>query len=117
MNELLKLVLKLSVSGSVFFLLFFILSYFTKKIFSAKWHLFMLKLNMIFYLIPITLIYNSIPKHSKGIGIGRFNIIFKPMESSNYFADIIGYLFYIWLIGVSILIIWNLYCYKRFTVL
>ncbi|MBX9136787.1 MULTISPECIES: M56 family metallopeptidase [unclassified Clostridium] len=114
MNELLKLVLKLSVSGSVFFLLFFILSYFTKKIFSAKWHLFMLKLNMIFYLIPITLIYNSIPKHSKGIGIGRFNIIFKPMESSNYFADIIGYLFYIWLIGVSILIIWNLYCYKRF---
>ena len=71
MNELLKLVLKLSVSGSVFFLLFFILSYFTKKIFSAKWHLFMLKLNMIFYLIPITLIYNSIPKHSKGIGIGR----------------------------------------------
>lgn len=114
MNELLKLVLKLSVSGSVFFLLFFILSYFTKKIFSAKWHLFILKLNMIFYLIPITLIYNSIPKHSKGIGIGRFNIVFKPMESSNYFADIIGYLFYIWLIGVSILIIWNLYCYKRF---
>ena len=114
MNELLKLVLKLSVSGSVFFLLFFILSYFTKKIFSAKWNLFILKLNMIFYLIPITLIYNSIPKHSKGIGIGRFNIVFKPMESSNYFADIIGYLFYIWLIGVSILIIWNLYCYKRF---
>lgn len=114
MDELLKLILKLSISGSVFFLIFCSLSYFTKKIFSAKWHLFILKINIIFYLIPIILIYDIIPKKSRDISVNSFNIVFRPIESSSYFIGSIRYLAIIWAIGVVSLTVWSLYCYKRF---
>lgn len=111
MNELLKLILKLSISGSVFFLLFYILSCFTRKALSAKWHLFILKVNMVFFLIPIVLIYDILPKRPIDISINSFNIVVKHIESSSYFA---ATLFTIWAIGVVVLTIWNLYCYGRF---
>ncbi|GEM_PF-3398347 len=114
MSELLRFIFKLSISGSIFFLLFYILSYFTQKVFSAKWHLFILKINMLFYLIPIALILGSIPNKSKNISINSFSIALNSIENSNGFVEISRYLFIIWGIGVVILTVWSLYCYKRF---
>ena len=58
MNDILKTVLQLSISGSIFFIIFYLISFITKRIFSAKWHFLILKLNMIFYILPIVLIYD-----------------------------------------------------------
>lgn len=113
MNEVLKLILKLTVSGSIFFLIFNLLSYFTGKMFLAKWHLLTLKINMIFYLIPIVVMHDMLAKVSKDISIISFNSAVSFIENSNYFTVISPYLFVIWIIGVVILATWNLYCYIR----
>lgn len=114
MNELFKLTLKLSISGSIFFILFYILSFFTKKVFSAKWHLIILKINMIFYFIPIVLFYDYFNKGQKGINENSFNIVFNDIVRSNYSIKITEYLFTIWLLGIVIISFWNFYCYKKF---
>lgn len=113
MNELLELVFKLSISGSIFFILSYFLSYFTKKVFSAKWHLYILKINMIFYSIPFFFIYDIYLKN-KNFNVNSFNVVFKTIEKSNYVIDGMRYLAVIWLLGVVILTIWSLYCYKKF---
>lgn len=114
MNELFKPILKLSISGSIFFILFYILSFFTKKVFSAKWHLLILKINMIFYFIPIVLFYDYFNKGQKGINENSFNIVFNDIVRSNDSIKITEYLFTIWLLGIVIISFWNFYCYKKF---
>ncbi|MEG0296404.1 MAG: M56 family metallopeptidase [Clostridium sp.] len=114
MNELFKLILKLSISGSIFFLVFQGLSFFTQKIFSAKWHLFILKLNMIVYFTPIVLIYDSFTKGSSSHNMNSINIAFNEIGKSNHSIKVIEYLVIIWILGVSIICCWNFYCYKRF---
>ena len=49
MNDILKTVLQLSISGSIFFIIFYLISFITKRIFSAKWNFLILKLNMILF--------------------------------------------------------------------
>lgn len=114
MNELFKLMLKLSISGSVFFILFYILSFLTKKVFSAKWHLLILKINMIFYFIPVVLFYELFTKGPKQINENPFNIVFNEIGRSNYSIKITEYLFTIWILGILIISFWNFYSYKKF---
>lgn len=65
MNELFKLLLKMSISGSIFFTVFYILIFFTQKVFSGKWHLRLIKINMIFYVVPIVSFYDFFTKDLK----------------------------------------------------
>lgn len=114
MNELFKLILKLSISGSVFFILFYIVSFLTRKVFSAKWHLLILKINMIFYFIPVVLFYEFFTKGSKQINENQFNIVFNEIGRSSYSIKITEYLFIIWILGILIISFWNFYSYKKF---
>lgn len=114
MNELFKLVLKLSISGSIFFILFFIVSFITKKVFSAKWHLLILKVNMIFYFIPMVLFYDLFIKGSKNVNTNTFNTVFNEIENYNYPIKVTEYLVTIWVVGIIVISFWNFYCYKRF---
>lgn len=114
MNELVKVILKLTISGSSFFLIFSLAAYFMRKVLSAKWSFLLLKINMIFFLIPIVLIYDKLPKATKGIDITSFNSVVSSLENSNHFEEITPYLFWVWVIGAMISAIWNLYCYRRF---
>lgn len=114
MDELFKLIIKLSISGTIFFLLFYILSFFTKKVFSAKWHLLILKINMIFYLIPLVVFYELFNKSTECINQSTFNIVFNNIGKSSYSIKIINYLLITWIFGVLINFFWNLYTYKSF---
>lgn len=114
MNELVKGILKLTISGSSFFLIFSFLFYFMRKVLSAKWSFLLLKINMIFFLIPIVLIYEMVPKTTKVINITSFNSVVSSLETSSHFEGITPYLFWVWIIGVMISALWNLYCYRRF---
>ena len=106
MNNILKTVLQLSISGSIFFIIFYLISFFTKRIFSAKWHFLILKLNMIFYIFPIVLIHDFFSRSSRKIYLNSFNIAFNEIANRNNSL--------IWILGVSVFIIWNIYCYHKF---
>ena len=114
MNNILKTVLQLSISGSIFFIIFYLISFFTKRIFSAKWHFLILKLNMIFYIFPIVLIHDFFSRSSRKIYLNSFNIAFNEIANRNNSLKFFNCLFIIWILGVSVFIIWNIYCYHKF---
>lgn len=115
MNELFKLLLKMSISGSIFFTVFYILSFFTQNIFSAKWHLCLIKINMIFYFVPIVSFYDFFTRNFKSsANLNSVNIVFNEIGKSNSSISISKYLFVIWILGVVVISFWNFYCYKRF---
>lgn len=114
MNDILKVVLQLSISGSIFFIIFYLISFFTKRIFSAKWHFLILKLNMIFYMFPIVLIYDFFSISSRKIYSNSFNIAFNEIANRNNSLKFFNCLFIIWILGVSVFIVWNIYCYHNF---
>lgn len=115
MNELFKLLLKMSISGSIFFIVFYILTFFTQKVFSAKWHLWLIKINMLFYVVPIVSFCDFFTINLKSsTNLNSVNIVFNEIGKSNPSIQITKYLFIIWILGVAIISFWNFYCYKRF---
>lgn len=115
MNELFKLLLKMSISGSIFFAVFYILNFFTQNIFSAKWHLWLIKINMIFYFVPIVSFYDFFTRNLKSsVNLNSVNIVFNEIGKSNSSIPITKYLFIIWILGVVIISFWHFYCYKKF---
>jgi bla regulator protein BlaR1 len=114
MNDILKTVLQLSISGSIFFIIFYLISFITKRIFSAKWHFLILKLNMIFYILPIVLIYDYFSRDSRQIHSNYFNIAFNKIGNRNDSLEVFNYLSIIWIVGVIVFIVWNIYCYHKF---
>lgn len=114
MNGILKVILKLSVSGSVFFMIFSLISPFAKKIFSAKWHLFILKLNMIFFVFPVVSICDYFSRSSRKVYSNSFNIVFNEIGNKNDYLVFFNCFFIIWILGVSLFIIWNICCYYKF---
>ena len=115
MNELFKLLLKMSISGSIFFTVFYILNFFTQNMFSAKWHLWLIKINMIFYFVPIVSFYDFFTRNLKSsTNLNSVNIVFNEIGKSNSSISITKYLFIIWILGVVIISFWHFYCYKRF---
>lgn len=114
MNDILKVILKLSISGSIFFMIFFLISFFTKRIFSAKWHLFILKLNMIFFIFPVVSICDYFSRNSRKVYSNSFNIVFNEIGNKNDYLVFFNCFFIIWILGVSLFIIWNIYCYHKF---
>lgn len=114
MNEILKIVLKITISGTIFFMLFFCMSFITRKIFSAKFHFFILKINMIFYGFPIVLLFRNFNNYSKGITINYFNVAFNKISVKSSILSIAERLFIVWILGTVIFILWNIYCYNKF---
>lgn len=114
MSDILKTVLQLSISGSIFFIIFYLISFLTKRIFSAKWHFLILKLNMIFYIFPIVLIYDFFSRGSRQSYSNSFNIAFNEIGNRNDSLRFFKCLFIIWILGVSVFIFWNIYCYHKF---
>ena len=115
MNNILKIVLQLNISGSIFFIIFSLISFFSKNIFSAKWNFLVLKLNMIFFIFPIVSIYDYFIKKSSKVYLNSFNIVFNKIGNINNSLWIFKVLFIVWIVGVVVFIVWNIYCYYRFT--
>ena len=109
MNNILKTVLQLSISGSIFFIIFYLISFITKRIFSAKWNFLILKLNMIFYILPIVLIYDYFSRDSRQIHSNYFNIAFNKIGNRNDSLEVFSYLSIIWIVGVIVFIVWHNY--------
>lgn len=114
MNNILKIVLQLSISGSIFFIIFSLISFFSKNIFLAKWNFLVLKLNMIFFIFPIVSIYDYFIKKSSKVYLNSFNVVFNKIGNINNSLGIFKVLFIIWIVGVVVFIVWNIYCYYRF---
>ena len=99
------LILNLTISGSIFFILFLFISIFTKKMFSAKWHFYVCQIGILFFIFPIGSILKLFRKNEYIIMNENYyrisNEIYKVVN-----VDKIKYLLsIIWFIGVITYII------------
>ena len=99
------LILNLTISGSIFFIIFFFISIFTKKMFSAKWHFYVCQIGILFFIFPIGSILKLFRKNEYVIMNENYyrisNEIYKVVN-----VDKIKYLLsIIWFIGVITYII------------
>ncbi|MDY4078932.1 MAG: M56 family metallopeptidase [Clostridium sp.] len=99
------LILNLTISGSIFFIIFLFISIFTKKIFSAKWHFYVCQIGILFFIFPISSILKLFRKNEYVIMNENYyrisNEIYKVIN-----VDKIKYLLsIIWFIGVITYII------------
>ncbi|MCI7444074.1 MAG: M56 family metallopeptidase [Clostridium sp.] len=99
------LILNLTISGSIFFIIFLFISIFTKKMFSAKWHFYVCQIGILFFIFPIGSILKLFRKNEYVIMNENYyrisNEIYKVVN-----VDKIKYLVsIIWFIGVITYII------------
>lgn len=115
MNKVIfETIMKISITGSIFFLEAYFLSIFTQKKFSAKWHFVVSKICMILFLLPINLIVgDAVLSKSEFISTHSSDIV-KQAYNSFQLANL-EYLFVaIWLIGAIIYLTTNIVSYFRF---
>ncbi len=116
---ILNYIFSMSIAGSLVFLLFLLIERITKQSFSALWHYRILKIILIFYIIPIGNIIDILfGKPFKAL-IGQESII-----GSNYFKltgnhvneNTLLYrgILLIWIFGIAAFLIWQVFCYIKF---
>ena len=112
MNQIIfETIIKITITGSVFFIQAFLLSLFTKKILSSKWHFEVSKICMFLFIAPISLIVGSklFPK-SEIMSIYSFDIANIAYSSFNY----VNLFIIVWFIGFMLFIVINSFNYFRF---
>lgn len=105
---------KITLTASIFFLTFYLISSFTNRIFSGKWHYYMSEVCLFLFLLPIhLLIKNSKVYENKVIaqGVSGFIEVTKGVLDKDYVTKLIVL---IWLLGCLICISLNIINYLNF---
>lgn len=117
MLGLIEIFIEISITGSIVFLIFLIVSILTKKLFQGKWHYKALKICLLLFIIPTT-------------SICRYILTYKPIEVNSVILqqrakainssiqtipeNIKKVIFILWGSGVVIFLLWNICCYFKF---
>lgn len=125
-----KLLITLCTHGSLCFLIYLLIMPLTSQIFRSKWHYGILKLNCLFFLMPMGMIMRNIgysnsiiPKGTINNPISQavekiINVDTQPIKTGVYSTgsmfNICDILFMVWLIGSLMFLVYNLTCIYLF---
>lgn len=93
------LMLNITISGSIFFIIFLFISIFTKKIFSAKWHFYVCQIGILFFIFPIDPILKLFRKNEYVISNENYYRISSEIYKTININEIKYLLLIIWFIG------------------
>ncbi|MEY9971399.1 bla regulator protein BlaR1 [Lysinibacillus sp. RC46] len=115
MNEWLRILVTLSVAGSIVLSLSFLITYVTKELLTAKWNYLSRKLSLFFFLVPIFVFPELLiifRKTNNDIALGNQTVALKNTLTVSLTA--VQVLFAIWIVGVIGKSVWSFYSYQRF---
>ncbi|WP_185830502.1 M56 family metallopeptidase [Siminovitchia terrae] len=115
MNEWLRILVSLTVAGSVVLLLSFLITYVTKESLSAKWSYWSRKMSLFFFLVPIfftTEFLSIFRKENPDISFGSQSVIHQNTLSLP--LTFVQVLFAVWITGVIVTSVWAFFSYQRF---
>lgn len=115
MNEWLRILVSLTVAGSVVLLLSFLITYVTKESLSAKWSYWSRKMSLFFFLVPIfftTEFLSIFRKENPDISFGSQSVIHQNTLSLP--LTLVQVLFAVWITGVIVTSVWAFFSYQRF---
>lgn len=121
MEELFKLIIFMYLSSSLVTIIFYLIFLITKKMFSAKWNYLILKVNLIFFIIPLVfkldngqlLISNSMEK-ATALSIFNNDYISSITRGLNNNELVQKSLLVTWIIVICFILIRHLVCYFKF---
>jgi len=120
MGDVLSNLLVMSIAGSVVTALMLLLRPLTGNIFPAKWQYRIGKMALAFFLMPSLLMLKKVIFHEQII---QYPMVLDNVTNielayilviNNINVTIIKIIFIIWLVGVMIFTLWQLYCYNKF---